>query len=170
MIDSKPRKGWSMDRFSWSPAWLRRLSWEAVTALMLLLIAASIIGQIWYLHDQDVKQAAATKRVDDAREVDRLQAEADATAQRQCLADTIRDFAEVLQARGLPADIERQATRNLILGFIGGDVTTEQQGQVIAQAYQDAIASADQLRADHPIPDYPTGLCAAPAPPPKEAK
>lgn len=157
--DDRHLGGWLMKRFRHVPTFARPWRWEYVMNVLLLLIAISIIGQTWYVHHADEQGRAETKRVDDQREADRKTAEAEAAAQRQCLADTIREFADVVQQRGLPTDLERQATRDLILGFIGGSDRTPEQSQALVDDYQEAINQADEIRADHPLPDYPTGLC-----------
>lgn len=136
-----------MDRFKHVPRWLRRLHWEHVMNVMLLLIALSIIGTTIY-----------QRGVDEGQRRDLLAAEARADAQdaqqAECLRDSIVDLTTALNVRLVPADIERQATRDLI------DAAVKQQDvdQAIKD-YQRALRKADRLRQENPVPDYPDGLC-----------
>lgn len=139
-----------MDRFKHAPRFVRNLRWEHVLNTMLFLIALTIAGQTWYLHaadeaNQQRVEAVAKEQVSDAR------------AQADCLRDSIVGITDALNARLVPADIEREATRRLISGAITGP--TEAEAAELVADYRKALKVADRLREETPVPEYPDGLC-----------
>lgn len=122
-------------RFKHAPQWARSLHWEWVMNVLLLLIALTIVGQTLYFRSAN-------------------------NSQNDCLQQQISTLTRALNARAEPADIERRATRDLIIGAIRnqGDPAG---GKQLAQEYESALDKADRLRRAHPLPDYPTGSCDA---------
>lgn len=167
MVDSRQsqRRGVPLvKRFKHMPSLLRNMRWEHVMNTLLLLIAATIIGQTYYLHAADEAGRRETARVDAEQVASSKKADAKNEATSLCLRDSVVGLTDSLQARLIPADVERAATRALIIGFLGQPTAAE--GDQLVADYKKALRLADRLRDLNPVPDYPNGLCESAAPSP----
>lgn len=167
MVDSPQdqRRGVPLvKRFKHMPSLLRNMRWEYVMNSLLLLIAATIIGQTYYLHAADEAGRRETARVDAEQAASSKKADAENKATSLCLRDSVVGITDALGARLIPADVEREATRALILGFASQH--TPDEGLALIADYKKALRLADRLRDQNPVPDYPNGLCESTAPTP----